>query len=209
MNENTKMLSDIDIAVYALYALGGWQQRVHTEDIALKCFQLAPSRFSWVKYRQYPDLMSVWWALGDAKKTKYGSLVIGGSERKRGGGKDSFGGWRLTSSGVSWINENQTRIEKALGATGSPKGRLVEDRRLKELLKSPAYGSFNNGEEPSKIGYAQFVESLTCTVNTSPQVLNERIEQLYASATILNQQTVTKYLDFGKVQFSKQIFGGA
>jgi len=27
------LLSDKDIAVYALYVLGGWQKRIHTEDI--------------------------------------------------------------------------------------------------------------------------------------------------------------------------------
>lgn len=47
---NTENLSNIDIVVYALYVLGGWRERIHTEDIALKCFEIAPSRFSWVKY---------------------------------------------------------------------------------------------------------------------------------------------------------------
>ena len=39
---NPDNLSNIDIVVYALYLLGGWHERVHTDDIALKCFELAP-----------------------------------------------------------------------------------------------------------------------------------------------------------------------
>ena len=76
MNPPSIELSNIDIAVYALYLLGGWRDRIHTEDIALKCFELAPSKFSWVKYPEYPDNNTAYLSLGDAKKTKYGVLVI-------------------------------------------------------------------------------------------------------------------------------------
>ena len=76
-------LSDKDIAVYALYILGGWRQRIHTEDIALKCYQLAPSKFSWVKYPEYPDVAPARFALEAAKKPENRALVKGESERKR------------------------------------------------------------------------------------------------------------------------------
>ena len=49
------ILNDKDIVIYALYNLGGYQERIHTEDIVLKCYELAPTRFSWAKYPQYPD----------------------------------------------------------------------------------------------------------------------------------------------------------
>ncbi len=65
---NEESLSNIDIVVYALYALGGWRERIHTEDIALKCYEIAPSKFSWVKYPQYPDNHTAYLSLGDAKK---------------------------------------------------------------------------------------------------------------------------------------------
>ena len=34
------------LVVYALYLLGGDTERVHTEDIALRCFELFPASFS-------------------------------------------------------------------------------------------------------------------------------------------------------------------
>ena len=44
-----------EIAVYILHALGGGLRSIPTEDIAKKCFELAPDSFSWVKYPQYPS----------------------------------------------------------------------------------------------------------------------------------------------------------
>lgn len=196
-------LSDIDIAVYVLFILGGWQRRIHTEDIALKCFELAPSRFSWVKYQQYPDLMTVWYALGDAKKEKYGSLVIGGSERKKGEEKNISTGWRLSENGIKWIKANKSRVEGILLGTKSPQARLVGDRRLKILINSKAFNDYLIKGEQATISRADFAESLVCTINTKPEIVSERIEQLYSAADILNQGRVKEYLDSCRKRFAK------
>ena len=200
-----KSLNDREVVVYALFTLGGWQERIHTEDIAIKCFQLAPSKFSWVKHKEYPDIMTAWYALGDAKKEKYGSFVVGGSERKKGGGKDKFGGWRLTEAGIGWINENKNRIEAALSGVVNPDTRLLEDRRLKILLKSKGYNQFLTFGEKSEISNAEFAESLICTVITKPEELLENLEQLYSSAEMLKQENVKRYLEYCRRQFSKQL----
>ena len=198
-NRNT--LSVVDIAVYALYLLDGWQRRIHTEDIALKCFELAPSRFCWVKYKQYPDLMTAWFALGDAKKERYGGLVIGGSERKRA--KDTFTGWRLSEEGISWIKENRTRIENALANEMPPMSRLIEDRRMKYLLKSAAFKKYLSGGDGLNITRPEFAESIICTVNTGRDVLSEKIAQLYSAAEVLRLEKVRQYLDFCRERFLK------
>ncbi len=200
-------LTDVDVVLYALYILGGWQERIHTEDIALKCYELAPYKFSWVKYPHYPDSMAVWYALGDAKKVRYGSLVIGGSERKRGSGKDKFGGWRLSEQGIIWIKENMHRVEEALKGSVAPNNRLQADRRIKALLNSRAFGKYLAKNEKAEISHAEFAESFTCTVNTKPEILAERLEQLHSSADILNQNIVKQYIDFCRKRFSKQIEG--
>ncbi len=200
-------LSDVDVVLYALYKLGGWQERIHTEDIALKCYKLAPSKFSWVKYKEYPDLMAVWFALGDAKKERYGALVVGGSERKKGSGKDKFGGWRLSENGLQWIKDNQYRIEESLYGGFSPDSRLIEGRRLKTLTNSQAYIKFLRQGEKAAISHAEFAESLICTVNTKPEILKERLEQLYSAADLLKQTDVKRYLDYCRKRFSEKIVG--
>lgn len=191
---NTPHLTTMDIVVYALYRLGGWEKRVHTEDVALECFKIAPSRFSWVKYTQYPDLTPTRYALEDLKKSRstLGALVQGESERKSASGT---GGWRLTALGMAWVKTNQDRVERALQVNIAPTERLQGEKKLKTLIKSPAFAKFQSsgGDE---ISHAELAESLLATINTSPKVLHERISQLQAVAIELKHSQALEYLDF-------------
>lgn len=203
--QNPENLNNIDIVVYALYLLGGWHERIHTEDIALKCFELAPSRFSWVKYPNYPDNHTAYLSLGDAKKQKYGSLVEGESERKKEKttkGVPRFGGWKLSLKGVEWLEANKARIETALGKRATIGKRLDVDRKLRDLIDSMGFRKFMRDGEQADISHATFAESLICTVNTPPEILNERLDQLYATAEILKKNDVKQYLRFCREKFS-------
>lgn len=206
MNPSTpENLSNIDIVVYALFLLGGWHERVHTEDIALKCFELAPSKFSWIKYPNYPDNHTAYLSLGDAKKHKYGSLVEGESERKKEKatkGIPRFGGWKLTINGVEWLETNKARIESALGKRATIGKRLDSDRKLRELIDSMGFRKFLRDGEHADISHAEFAESLVCTVNTPPETLNERLSQLFATAELLKRDDVKRYLNYCNDKFS-------
>ena len=59
-----------ETAAFALFSLGGGDKFIHTEDVALKCFELAPSSFSWVRHTHLPDKDIVRVALTDARKEK-------------------------------------------------------------------------------------------------------------------------------------------
>lgn len=193
-------LSDKDIALYALYLSGGWQRRIHTEDIALKCYQLVPSRFSWVKYPQYPDLAPARFALEAAKKPNLGTLVEGESEKKRTIKKT--GGWRLTENGIRWIEVNRPRIEQSLSERIPPADRVPGDRMLKELVKSVAFREFQRDGQEASISPAEFAESLLCTINTKADVLNERLAQLYSVAENLRRKEVKDYIGFCQRRFA-------
>lgn len=192
-------LSNTDIVLYALYLLGGGQKRIHTEDIALKCYQLVPSKFSWVKYPQYPDLAPARFALEAAKKPKYGALVTGESERKRTA--KSVVGWMLTSNGIQWIKVNRVRIEKYLGEQIPLGDRLPAERKLRELLGSAAFKKFRESGEQADISHAEFAESLICTVNTRTEVLNDRLNQLDFIAEELGRGEVKSYVNFCRRKF--------
>lgn len=194
-------LSDKDIAIYALYLLGGWQKRIHTEDVALKCYELAPSKFSWVKYPQYPDLAPARFALEEAKKPRYKALVRGESERKRS--VCTIGGWMLTADGIEWIRANKLRIEQYLGKRLPIGDRLPADRKLKVLFDSEAFKKFSTYGEEAKISHAEFAESLVCTVNTGAEVLNDRLQQLYSIARELGREEVKEYMNFCRKNFAQ------
>ena len=194
------MLSDKEIVLYALYLLGGWQKRVHTEDIALKCFQIAPTKFSWVKYPEYPDIAPARFALEAAKKPKHGALVKGESERKRT--VKRVGGWMLTANGLQWIQANKELIEKYLGKHVPTGERLPADRKLKELLGSVAFKKFINDGEQTEISHAEFAESLVCTVNTRSEVLKDRLEQFYSIGEKFKKQEIKNYVNFCRKKFA-------
>lgn len=193
-------VSDKDIVLYALYLLGGWQERVHTEEVALKCYQLAPSKFSWVKYPEYPDPAPARFALETAKRPRYGALVKGESERKRT--VKSVGGWMLTAEGIKWIKVNKLRIEQYLGKHRPTGDRLPMDRKLKELLGSAAFKKFKDYGEQAEISHAEFTESLVCTVNARSEVLKDRLEQLYSIAEKLERKEIKNYVDFCRGRFA-------
>lgn len=194
------MLNTREIVLYVLYKLGGWQKRVHTEDIAMECFKLTPTKFSWIKYPNYPDTSPVYYALGDNKKPKYGSLVIGESER--GKSSQSLGGWRLTPAGIKWIKANIHRIEKSLNKSLPEIGdRLPAERKLKELLNSVAFKKYKILGHNTAMTPVEFCESLTCTINAKPEILNEKLEQFYSISDELNNKEVKKYIIFCRNKF--------
>src|SRR3972149_7390368 len=103
--QSARLPDNLGIAVYALRLLGGSAKFIHTEDVALKCFELVPERFSWRKYPQYPDAGPARFALEDAKKLKHGHLTSG--NRVKGG--------KLTAKGVEYADRVTPEIERLTG----------------------------------------------------------------------------------------------
>ena len=93
----TEQLRQFEVAVWAVYLLGGASRSIDTEDVAVKCHELAPALFSWQKYKKQINLELVRVGLSDAKKTKKGGLLSGSGRE----------GWRLSSRGLDWIRARQ------------------------------------------------------------------------------------------------------
>ena len=198
-------LSNVDIVIYALYLLGGWHKRIHTEDIALKCYELASSKFSWIKYPKYPDLMTTLQALGDAKKEKYNSLVIGESERKSQ--LNRVGGWLLTKSGIRRINENIKHFEKVFNKKEPLGDRLDSNKRLKNLLNSIAFKKFLQDKNKPSISYAEFTESIVCTVNTRKEIINNKIYEFISLSEKIKNTNITEFIEYCSKKYITNIGG--
>jgi hypothetical protein len=137
--KNNSQLNNLQIAVLALYELGGDQGAADTEDIAIHVDELAPGRFRWRKYEQHINLYTVLVSLWDAQKK---GLVRGGVEK----------GWQLTPSGLSSAlslpNESTKKNDgtrKGLDRAADRK-RRIETERLRTL---PAASKYLNGEKLS------------------------------------------------------------
>src|SRR5712691_1850334 len=66
-----------EVAVAAIYLLGGAERSIDTEDAAVKCYQLAPTLFSWQKHKDQINLELVRVVLSNAKKPQNGALLSG------------------------------------------------------------------------------------------------------------------------------------
>lgn len=78
----------------AVYLLGGRDRAVDTEDVAMKCHEIWPGRFSWRKYQDQINLELVRVHLSDAKSADAGTLLSGSGTK----------GWTLTARGLEWAS---------------------------------------------------------------------------------------------------------
>lgn len=119
-------------AVVAVFDLGGATRSVDTEDIAVRCHQLAPDLFGWRKYPEQVNLELVRVSLSDAKKLKNGQLLSGT-------GRD---GWRLTRKGLEWASQASKGPDGGLAlSVGSGRrtaGSIDTVRRTREIARLEA-----------------------------------------------------------------------
>lgn len=88
---NQNNLSNYEIITLAIYLLGGESNYLDVEDIAVKCFEIAPDRFCWKKYPQFINLESVRRPLS-GKHEESKDYILGTVKK----------GWFLNQNGVSF-----------------------------------------------------------------------------------------------------------
>lgn len=94
-------LTSRDLVVMTVYLLGGDEEAIDTEDVAKRVNELAPGRFTWVKYPDQINIELVRTYLSDAKKPKHGALLAGTGNT----------GWRLTAAGKTFASTKESEIE--------------------------------------------------------------------------------------------------
>lgn len=191
-------LTNVDVVLYALYLLSGMKKKVFTEDIAKKSFELVPSRFSWRKYPNYPDIEPARKALMEARNQK--ELVTGrAGEVKESKPSD---GWIFSPEGVVWIEKNKTRIARTFGSNPKPVDRTDLSRKLNELEKSIAYKKFLKDGICTNIKPYEFTDFLNASLDSPPSILKDRIEKISALAATSKRQKLLDFIGTCKVHFS-------
>lgn len=180
--------------------LGGDSKRIHTEDIALKCFELFPSSFSWVKYPDYPDKDIVRMALMDARKEKYGAHVEGRAGRKHGllaktNRKPIGDGWVLTSHGIEWIRKNLKNLESIAG-----KGQLKNHRQkllkqLKKIREHRLFIQYTDSTERFHPMIGDIADLLRCRVDAEPEIWQNRLDRIRLQAESAEQHDVLEFIN--------------
>jgi hypothetical protein len=167
------------LVVYCLYVAGGVTERVHTEDLALKCWELFPDSFSWTKYPKYPDKDIVRVALTDARKDKYGALVSGRVEGKASGvGHGEPEGWLLTDKGLGWIKDNLSLFGDDPAKHERKAHRQVLLRRVKKLTTSDLYRRFEESSTSFSPSIGELAAFLLCRVDANEAVWERRLAEI-------------------------------
>lgn len=185
--------------MYALYLLGGDTSRVHTEDIALKCFELFPASFSWVKYTTYPDKDIVRVALTDARKEQNGALVEGRAGQNRGltaktRRRPVDDGWMLTSQGITWIEQNLAAIEGMAGVDQVKQHRQKILRQLKRVRDHLLFAQYADSPERFAPMLGQIADLLRCRVDAEHDVWQQRFDKIRHQAQSTDQEDILDFI---------------
>ncbi|CAN5310282.1 hypothetical protein BH20BAC1_BH20BAC1_13540 [soil metagenome] len=199
-------LSNIEIVLFALHKLGGISKKIHTEKIAWESYRLDKERFSWQLpefiEKEFPDKTIVFYALGDAKKKKYGALVAGR------GGRDAAGsereGWRFTISGAQWIKQNEERIAKLLKEEKPGIQKRDAERFIKRIKNDFAFKQFKKDNGIENINRYNFTDLLSCPPDASIEVAIKLFENVRAEAEIVNNKEIIKFLELCQQKFLTQ-----
>lgn len=197
MNET---LPNWEIAVYALYLKGGASRSVHTEDVALKCFELAQDSFSWIKYVSYPDKEVARSSLVDARKEKNGRLVVGRAGKGKGhwrrkGQDPEPDGWQLTEAGSKWLSEHEQHLAEILKQAQPKVHRQEVLRKLERIRRHPLFKIFIDEPDSFVPPIGSLAELLRCRVDSHQSVWRERFASLRNQAELAKQADVLAFLD--------------
>lgn len=192
-------LPNWEIAVYAVHLLGGESRRVPTEEVAVKCFALAPDSFSWVKYPQYPDKDVVRFGLVDARKAKNGVLLQGRAGRGRGQVQrtkvgPAVDGWMLTQAGVRWIQDNRERVSSELQYREVSDHRQENLHKLARIKDHPVFQKFLEKPEGFSPSLGEMAELFRCRVDADLQTWDKRFQAAGNLAQALNDDGVMAFL---------------
>lgn len=195
MKNKTKELSNVDVALYALYKLGGIAKHIHTEDIAWESYQLAKERFSWrlSKFREkgFPDKTPVRFALEQAKKKENGQLISGRAGGDAGG---ELEGWSFTQSGVRWIKENEQRIVNLLNEDTLQVPKREADRFIKRIKSDPLFKHYEQNKHLDQVQSYMFTDMLVCAPDASKNIIKKKFEQLSSTAELIGKLEIIVFL---------------
>jgi hypothetical protein len=141
------------IVTMAVYLLDGARKPADIEDVAMKCHELAPGRFSWRKYPDQINLDYVRRELSRAKTEEFNALIKG----------SMTDGWTLTPTGLEWASRNADSVARidlgkehtAARTTSSDDAR--KERELTRIRTTKAWHRWESGDSDFSLQEAREV----------------------------------------------------
>ncbi len=182
-------LSNPEILTLVVYLLDGTVSPVDLEDAAIEAFNLAPKKFSWIKYENQIDLRIVQYALQDACKPNMKYL--------RGNSKH---GYMLTQAGLAWAKQFDEK--KQLTTTSRKKS--PSDVILREKMRLQATRAYRKfvANEKDKITIMDFQEFTKVNDYFPKHIKDQRYEKIENS--IRDDEDLIRTWEFLKAKFSEE-----
>ena len=203
------VVSNLEVVTLALAKLGGATKRVHTEEIAEKALELAPSKFSWrldkYKERGWPQIFVVKNALEDAQKPGNGGYVRGRCTTNLG--KD---GWSLTAAGATWVRERGElqNCSEPIEPILSKADRHRIQNRLSKIRVSTIYRRFSEEESLESASVYAFADLLNSNPAASKIVLQSKFNALQAQAALIDDQLMVRFFQACAERFGLMLENG-
>lgn len=168
-----------DFALLALYRLGGAEQMVDLEHVAVEAWKLEPQLFKWRHY-DYPSVEVCRMAFRHGNEKSNEPLVIPGDAGKKR---------RLTAAGVRRVREFQHEREIA----PAPDATRPVSRDLLRMEKHPAVDRWRH-EGVSSLTVYDLADLLNFQPGSPRRVVEDRIRMTSGSAERWQRQELLSFL---------------
>ena len=175
-------LANWEIAACALWLLGGATIRKDTEEVAVRCWELAPERFRWKRYPEFPDKRTAGEALRDGKKNKNGAL-IGGDERD---------GWILTEAGLRWARGREQLGEGNVPPRGLSALAVGMAGALSDLASHDTYRRWKAGAKG--IPKYEVAIAIQLPADAPHWAVNNRLREMRNAAALASLEDLEAFL---------------
>ena len=191
-------LRNWEIVMLALQMEGAASHRIHTEDVTLRCFGLAPDAFSWLKHPEFPDKEVVRKDLIRLRSGQYGGVFVNGRAgltRREGDGVASTDGWQLTGEGVKWLLDNHQRLEGQLGQRATKTNRQEDLKSLNRVRQHALFARYQENANTFAPTLGELAEMLRCRVDSADAIWSSRFDSLRNQAKLSGQTTISEFLE--------------
>ena len=196
-DERDSLIGNPEVVAFALYELGGAGRFIGIEDLFVRCWQLAPRRFSW-RTKEYPNYKTLYQALVDLERSHAGTLI-----------RTTDGlGRQLSASGVAWVRQREARFRRALAQPSEGmSGRRPSHRLVNELSSAEPVRQFRAGEEP-KLSRFDAADLLVASPDSPPSVWRERLAIYRSAVESAGRPDLQEFLDYVESRWPEWFAGG-
>ncbi len=188
-------LTQDDIVAYAVAALGGESNFVHSEDVAIKSHELARDKFSWKKYPDRADLEVTQKALRRLRQKKPSLL--------EGQVREDADKWKLTPIGRKWMHDRGKVIEKMLANYELDKKRLIVQKQLARIYENPLWKQFKNTNEIAP-GIVELAELVRVSVDAPKDLWYQKFDRLKAQAETIQHRALQDFLKICRSEYDNE-----